>query len=543
MAALDNLRNKIIDKKLIEKILIVFLMLQPLLDFYFLFDEDVVNFFGFSPSTIVRIAFVGIIGVLFVLVLRNVKEYVLYAIYIAIVGVYVVFHHMNALNFTDFYGGYDFGYTLVSELFYIIRMLMPLFLIIVSAHYEFTDETLEKLTTVWMVLISGSIVVTNLLGVATGSYSKKQILGNIFYWFMEDRGGLNFMDLASKGLFLDPNRLAALLVLVTPLTFYVLFKNPSAKNKVLVFLNLIAMFMVGTKVSTLGLAINLVISLCVYLFFSLVKKEMPFRRSVLGYLVFLFVAFAIIYPFSPAINRAEVDNGIVEDYKENEEDANEEVLDELNQALKNEYLEEINSALEEGMTMDDILAILPAEKKNAYLITFIENYYQDYHLHYDFVFDCYPYGYDPEFWYGVMNMSIEERTNFRTVEQMMLQRVKDKNNNPMDDYLGITFTRMGNIFDLEKDFLSHYYTLGIAGLIIFLFPYLIITLVAIVKMLISFKKCATMKNVYYLLGCGVALCAAYLTGNVMDGLICTLILGFCFGQLINGVFNLGNQLK
>lgn len=518
----NRVKEKIIKKEIIERVLLIFLMVQPVLDLYFLFDEKVVDFFGFSPSTIIRIGFVGVIGILFLFIFKNKKEIYLYITYIGLLIVYVIFHHINALNFTDFYDGYDFGYSLVSELFYIVRMLMPLFLIIVSSHYEFNDKRIERLVTVLIILISGSIVVTNLLGISTGSYSKQIIKGSIFCWFTQDNCGLNYMDLASKGLFLDPNRLSALLVLLTPLTFYILFKNPTIKNRITVVINMIGMLMLGTKVSTYGFAIILVISILIYLFFAFIKKEIKFKHSVFAYLIVVLLGYCLMFPFSPAINRTNVDNNIFDEYNSNADnrlEENEKNLDELSDKLKNE----------------DAL-----DAKERYMMEFIEQNYLDYNLHYDFVFDSYPYYYDAEFWYNVMEMGIEERTNFRNLERMMLERVKEKNDNKWDDYLGITFTRMGNIFDLERDFISHYYTMGIIGMTLLVIPYIIIVLACILKILISHKKSLTMKNVFYLMGIGITLFAAYYTGNVLDGLIVTLILGFLIGQLINGAFNIKN---
>lgn len=514
----NQFSKQITKKEIIEKTLLFFLMLQPVLDLYFLFDDAVVDFFGFSPSTIIRIGFVGVIGILFLFVIRSKKEIYMYIAYLAILVIYTVFHHINALNFTDFYNGYDFGYGLISELFYIVRMLMPLFLIIVSSHYKFSDNRIEKLISTLIIMISGSIIVTNLLGISTGSYSKKVIKGSILCWFRPDMNGLNYMDLASKGLFLDPNRLSALLVLLTPLTFYVLLKNPSIKNKVIVAINMIGMLMLGTKVSTFGFAIILIMSIAIYLFFSFVKKELQFKKHVLFYFVGVLAAYCLIFPFSPAINRTNVDNEIFEEYNANvgnKLEQNEEKLEKLNENLKNE--KEIDA-------------------KTLYMMQFIEANYYDYNLHYDFVFECYPYYYDAEFWYNVMQLDIEERTNFRNLERMMLERVKEKNNNELDDYLGITFTRMGNIFDLERDFVSHYYTMGIIGMILLVIPYIIVLLVCILAVLIHHKKRMNVRNVFFLMGIGITLCASYFTGNVLDGLVVTLILGFCMGQLINDVF-------
>lgn len=515
-------KEKIMQKEIIEKLMLGFLMLQPLLDLYFLFDESVVNFFGFSPSTIIRIGFVGIIGILFLFVLRNKKEICIYIVYLGLITVYIILHHINALNFTDFYDGYDFGYTLISELFYVIRMLMPLFLIIVSCHYQFSTKRIEMLVSVLIILISGSIIVTNILGISTGSYSKEVIKGNIFCWFMEDKCNLSYMDLASKGLFLDPNRLSALLVLLTPLTFYVMFKNPTIKNKLVIVINMIGMLMLGTKVSTFGFVIILILSLLIYVFFSFIKREIKFRHNIFWYLVVVLVGYCLIFPYSPAINRTNVDNSIFENYNaniDNRLEENEKNLHELNDKINGE---------------DEL------DEREKYMMEFIEQNYLDYSLHYDFVFQCYPYYYDPEFWYNVMEMSIEERTNFRNLERMMLERVKEKNDNKWDEYFGITFTRMGNIFDLERDFISHYYTMGIIGMILLVLPYIIIILICIIRMLITHKNNLNMKNVFFLMGIGITLFAAYFTGNVLDGLIVTLILGFCIGQLINGVFNITN---
>ena len=307
--------------------------------------------------------------------------------------------------------------------------------------------------------------------------------------------------------------------------------------------------MLGTKVSTYGFMIILLISLLIYFFFTFIKKEIKFKHSVCLFMIFTFIACILVLPQTPAINRTFVDKQMYEDYNSNVdgtlEDNNKKAND-LSEKLKKEYASKKPSSKDENIEdidIKDILKELSKEEKDKYLIEYIETNYQNYNLNYHFVFNSYPYTYDAEFWYNVMNLSIEERTNFRTIEKMMLERVKEVNNNKFDDYLGITFTRMGNIFDLERDYLSHYYTLGIVGLLLLIIPYLIITLICIIKILATFKESCNLKNVFYLLGIGITLFAAYYTGNVMDGLVVTLTLGFFIGQLINGTFNLKNKIN
>lgn len=534
-----KIKEKIINKQIIQKILMIFLIAQPLLDLYFLYDENVVNFFGFSPSTIIRIVIIGIIAILFLIIMKKGKEFKLYLIYILLVILYVIFHHLNALNFTDYYNGYDFGYNLIDEIFYIIRMLMPLGLIIVSAHFKFEDKKIETIVSWLIFIICGSIIITNIFGISTGSYSKEIIKGNILCWFQTDRCNLNYMDLASKGLFLDPNRLSALLVLITPIMFYVMIKNPNIKNKVLILINMLGMYMLGTKVSTYGFIIIISLSFMLYIFFSFIKKELKYKHS-LGFFFLLMITLCVtLLPVTPAINRTFVDNEVINDYNNNKDGElinNEEKMDEVNQQIKDKYNNE-SEGIAENESIEEILKKMSYEDKKEVLTTFVEENYESYHINPHFILNSYPYQYDPEFWYNIMTLPLEDRTNFRLVEEMMLKRVKEINDNKMDDYLGITFTRMGNIFDLERDFLSHYYTLGIIGLILFLSPYVIIVLICMIKILLSMKNNLNLKNGCYLMGIGITLFAAAFTGNVMDGLIVTLILGFFVGQLINNVFH------
>ena len=246
-----------------------------------------------------------------------------------------------------------------------------------------------------------------------------------------------------------------------------------------------------------------------------------------------------LLPVTPAINRTFVDNEVINDYNNNKDGElinNEEKMDEVNQQIKDKYNNE-SEGIAENESIEEILKKMSYEDKKEVLTTFVEENYESYHINPHFILNSYPYQYDPEFWYNIMTLPLEDRTNFRLVEEMMLKRVKEINDNKMDDYLGITFTRMGNIFDLERDFLSHYYTLGIIGLILFLSPYVIIVLICMIKILLSMKNNLNLKNGCYLMGIGITLFAAAFTGNVMDGLIVTLILGFFVGQLINNVFH------
>ncbi len=544
---MKKLKDKFCTRETIYKCLMLFLILQPILDIYILFKPEVADFFLFSPATIIRILFVGVLGILFLFTNKFNKKYWWFVVYGALVVLYTVLHHINALEFNSVSKD-GFGYNLVSELFYLIRMLMPLFMIVLSAHYKFEDKKMEKLITWLVVLLAGSIVVTNLLGISLGSYSKVQIEGNIFQWF-NPNNDLDYMDFASKGFFNDPNRISALMVLITPLLFYVFVKNPNKKNGFLLVMQMLGMYMLGTKVAVLGFFVLLFASICIYLFFVLIKKELTWNKKIFAFFMIFFVAAGALLYWTPAIDRTMIDQTREENHKKNvkgerteEEKKIKKIDEQLLKLIKVDEKAAIN--FDELFTEEkDVTYVSKSQiytidkvKSEKILNEFIEENYMDFSINPEFILNSYPYENDPYFWYKIMKWSLMERTNFRMVERAMLERVKTINANPADDYLGITFTRMSNIFDLERDFLSHYYTLGLFGLCLFLFPYLIIFFLAVFMMLYYYKEKFTFRNVMLMLGVAITLFAAYYSGNCMDGLVVTLILGFVIGQLVEPVF-------
>ena len=544
---MKKLKDKFCTKETIYKCLMLFLILQPILDIYILFKPAVADFFGFSPATIIRILFIGVLGLLFLFTNKFNKKYWWFVVFGALVVLYTVLHHINALEFNSVSKD-GFGYNLVSELFYLIRMLMPLFMIVLSAHYKFEDKKMEKLITWLVILLAGSIVVTNLLGISLGSYSKVQIEGNIFQWF-NPNNDLDYMDFASKGFFNDPNRISALMVLITPLLFYVFVKNPNKKNGFLLILQCLGMYMLGTKVAVLGFFVLLFASICIYLFFVLIKKELTWNKKIFAFFMIFFVAAGALLYWTPAIDRTMIDQTREENHKKNvkgerseEEKKIKKIDEQLLKLIKVDedgaiYFDELFTE-EKDVTYVSKSQIYTIDKVKSEKILneFIEENYLDFSINPEFILNSYPYENDPYFWYKIMKWSLMERTNFRMVERAMLERVKTINANPADDYLGITFTRMSNIFDLERDFLSHYNTLGFFGLCLFLFPYLIIFFLAVFMMLYHYNEKFTFRNVMLMLGIAITLFAAYFSGNCMDGLVVTLILGFVMGQLVEPIF-------
>ena len=158
---------KLLTKENLAKLLMFFIIIQPILDIYILFQDNVINFIGFSPSTIIRVVTIAflLLSLLFIIKLNKKHWYLLYGIFIFI---YVILHHINAKNLTSYHEG-NFYYNIIDEIFYIIRMLLPLSIIFITYHLPLSDNNIRKIISWLVLLISGSIVFTNILGISLAS--------------------------------------------------------------------------------------------------------------------------------------------------------------------------------------------------------------------------------------------------------------------------------------------------------------------------------------------------------------------------------------
>lgn len=78
--------------------------------------------------------------------------------------------------------------------------------------------------------------------------------------------------------------------------------------------------------------------------------------------------------------------------------------------------------------------------------------------------------------------------------------------------------------------------MGIIGVILLLGPYIMIILVAMLWMLIKFKDKANIENCSLVLGLGLSLFLAYYSGNVMESLGITIVIGALAGYLLKLLF-------
>lgn len=124
--------------------------------------------------------------------------------------------------------------------------------------------------------------------------------------------------------------------------------------------------------------------------------------------------------------------------------------------------------------------------------------------------------------------------NNRLIEQKMLNQVLKTNNNKLDKWLGISYVRETNIFNLERDFIAQTYSLGLIGMIIFVGIYLVILIYAGFKWIINSQN-RSFLNSCLLTSSSFLIFSSYYSGNVMDFLTATLILSFIMGYLLKSL--------
>ncbi|MEG2985450.1 MAG: O-antigen ligase family protein, partial [Peptostreptococcaceae bacterium] len=283
-------------------LLILFIIIQPILDIHYFYTEKVVNIIGFSPSTIIRIVVVFILALLTLITLRDKKIWVTIVVYLSLVLIYTIFHIINAKNFNTPVPN-DLGYSVIGELFYIIRMLIPFIIIIITMSTSVSRMDYERAIKIITSSISLTIVLSNIFKVSLASYGTGIIKQNIFGWFTGAYETYKYSDLASRGLFNSANQISALLVLLLPIMFIIYTYQQNIKNLLIIILTLISMIMLGTKVALYGALISVIIYFMVLIFMTIVRKQKLISKKIFVALGISILIIVSLYEVSPVINR------------------------------------------------------------------------------------------------------------------------------------------------------------------------------------------------------------------------------------------------
>ena len=459
--------------------------------FLFLIPLFSTTYFYSSYTTLFEVVIIFVIFFATLIIYKESRKNSKYLfIYYALCFLYLIISFLRSDIFYSLVPG-NFNYNFLDEGLTIIKLITPITLIYSLYYQKIEWKKYLLVLKIWVILICGSIIITNIFKISLSSYSNLPITKNIFEWNINNY----YQETASKGFFVYANQEAVIMIMLLLLFIYdFLYKNK--KSVFYIILLMFAMLMLGTRVSSVGGFLTLICAYIFYIFYCVYKKEKYVFKSL--YVLIPICIWGILLPISPYANRNIELNTIQENYS-----------DAVAAVTGQDEIEETK------------------EKSNTNIDYVYANYNPNY-LPQVFFEDYYPIKYDSDFWYEFVKNTPLEEMNYRTIETSIIKRVVEINDDKLDVLFGISNARIQNIVNIERDFVLHYYAFGIIGSIVLLLVYIIMLVYSIYKL---FKY-----QTYYLFIITTAILlfvfSAYLTGNIINSM--NAIIPFAF--ISSGVF-------
>ena len=475
---------KKINNNILIKIFLVFYALSVFLDLHIFYN---------SISTLIRALFISIFFLIILINKGNFKEKKQFVIYLVLIGLYILGHHLNALHFKSLVPG-NFNYRFLSECLYFYKMLSNIFIFYIIYKLNIRYKDVKNYLKVIVLFITLSIIITDLLSLSYTAYNFNRTTIPIYKWFMYER--YDFINGSSKGLFHMTNQIVAILLLYLPIISYENFKNKKITDYFLTIMIILSLIMIGNRLAIYGSIIELGLLSVAYFIVNFKKK---INLSYYLFNVLLIIGIFLIIPYSPLTMR----NVYYEAVYENEE---------------LEFMDNNTDVYEEYSEPENIESKFAAKEIDP-----------------QFVFKSYPYKYDKKFWNNIIKKDNTLTGNARYIELAMVKRVKEVNNNKLDNLFGLTYSRVMNIFNIEQDYVMQFYSLGIIGCLFFLGFYLIALIYIGIKILFDRRNKLNPQNMALLMSVFVVLFAAYFSGNLLNAISIIIPLSLVLGILVNEV--------
>lgn len=465
--------EKLNKEKFLNKLTLIFLFLLPL---------SGIKFFHSRITTLILVLFIIILFVLTIIVKKESRKNVKYLfIYYFIVIIYLLINFFRSSYFETLIPN---DYNIISEALTMVKLIMPITFLYSLYYQKISFKNYMFIIKSWIIIIGGSIILTNFFKIGLSSYSDEIIKYNIFEW----KKGIYYLDTASKGFFTYANQVAAVLISLL-IAIFCDFLNKKM-NIFYIFILSIAMIMLGTRVSSLGGLLILIALFILYFVYSFLKKEKISNHIYL--LLIPILLWILLLPISPFQNRSI----------------------ELSKKISSE---EVSLTISEKPDLNTIESVENKKKKD-----FVYHNYNPSYLPKVFFEEYYSINYDTDFWYDFLNKYNAEDMNYRLIEHSIIKRMIEINHQKSDVLFGISNVRIQNVVNLERDFLLHYYAFGIIGSIILLIIYVIL-------LINSLYKVVVLQNFYSLLYAtliSLFIFCSILTGNVINSLFPVLMFVF-----------------
>jgi len=516
--------------KLYEKLnnlLMIFLVLQPVLDVYMALVGNSFDIFGISIATLIRTIFVITIFTIVIISQIKYKYHTKYAYailgYLGAVIVYSLLHHVNIVSF-DGYFITEGIYSFLTEMLYVLRLIIPVFLIYIVIITKPLKEYLFKVILAVATFISLIIIVTNIFEVSYASYSQTngKIEYNVIDWFIED--DLTYDKTLSKGYFVSANQIGALLVFLLPMTIYYAVRESKWYLYAVMLLQVVSMVLVGTRVANYGWILVFLAMIIMYTVLYITKSYKLKPQNIISVSIIVILAI-VLYIHSPSNTRI---------FASEYEGMYDEEMVEMDQV---EYMsvEEFTKILVDESKLKKYTKGLDGDLIIAAKSKYISEMYKYHYITNKYILEIYPYQDDLDFWIEIFEMPISIKGDNRGRQVAIIKRIKQNNDNlVLDTLFGVGATPLNTRgYMIENDLISHYYNLGVIGIILFVSPFLLGIVYSLYRCRKHLFDMINMEFAVYVLAIVMIYFIGYFAGHVIDEYIISIYLGVVAGIVTN----------
>ena len=512
---------------ILNNILMIFLCIQPILDIYMAIIGEQLDIFGISIVTLIRTVFVVSMFIIVIISQIKYKYHIkyLYVIlgYLFTILIYAVLHHINIVSFNGYYATQNI-YNVLTELLYVLRLVVPILLIyIVVITRPAKEDVLNVIITV-AGIVSIVIITTNVFEISFASYSQTNdiIQYNVIDWFTKDN--LSYKDTLSKGYFVSANQIGALLVFLLPAVIYYTMRENKWYLWLILLGQIISMVLVGTRVANYGW---ILVSIAMVMMYTILHFMSRFKLKLqpLIYLAIILEIGALLYIHSPAHSRV---------FASEYEGMYNEQIEELDES---EFLpiETFNEILQDEERMQQYLGGTTDNLELAVKEKYISKTYKYHYITNKYILEIYPYTDDVDFWLGIFEEPMAVKGDNRGRQFAIIKRIKENNNNfVMDTLFGMGATPLNSRgYMIENDLISHYYNLGLIGIILFVAPFVFGIFYSLYKNRKNFANIMKMEFAVYVLAIVMTYFIGFFAGHVLDEYIISIYLGVVSGLVVN----------
>lgn len=479
--------------KINKNLLIVFFMIQPILELILsLFKDNSFQIAGISIATLIRYGLLSvIIGIAVITHLKR-KSTKLFIGTVLVYAIYVIVHYLNSKSGNQTFLERMVNHGFVGMAMYISKFVIPICVVYLVYILRFNYKDL-KICVLFVATFSALVVIiTNVFGIDFVSYSfgddTSNVAANIFKWFDKDYTYTEWRMLTSRGWFPSGNELSSFFAILLPIVTWIALKEKKNWYFAIIVIQMIAMLLVGTRISVYGAIILPIVTIIIWLLDNFLNKEKIQKRKLFCSAVVAAV-FGIFFIASPFMNRIRIGEGVVNKFQQEKKD------DEI------ELSEDDNTPERIFVKMNYAKELIPE----------------------DILYNGYNYLEHTDFWVRIITeVDIADRDNARKLKTLVLDDVEKEKSGKLDKLVGIGEMAVYP----ERDFVAQYYYIGLLGIILFLVPFAIVLIISggynFIKLL---KKQLDGLQIVMLFSLVFIVGTAYLAGHVVEPVYINSIIG------------------